>query len=268
MAKKPKDFLADFKLQKALDGYKGKFALGDKLHMFNCMYKVINSQDTGYTMLEDEKNSRFAIPTPQLHLLMKKGTCKNYGAINLEKALSGNGPHYRSGPPKYPANSPSGGAKPSGGTGTPGLKGEPVGTVHTGNDGEQYKKIADNPSQWVHIGKGTMHSDPGSQPHDDLVHPEDQAKLANVRTTLLSRTKPACHEKLKSLIMDWVESLQKHKALQAAHNTNDVDSKGKKLPRTGVARSTIENVAAHKDKAERIKKQIIDLAHENRIKKD
>ena len=258
MAKKTKQFIENFRLQKALDGYKASLALTDKLHMFNSLYKVIKSQDEGYTILEDEKNTRFAIPTPKLYLLMKKGICKNYGAINLEKG-------FLTRPPSYKPNAPGAAAAPSGEG--PGRKGEPVGTVKVNSKGEQMKKVSDNPSKWVHVANGTMHTHPDSDPHEDLVHPEDQKALSDLRSGLLSKTKPEVHEKLNSLMMDWVGALQKHRNLLTAHNTNDVDDKGRKLPRTGIPRSTIEQVNSHKDKADRIKKQMIKLAVENRIKK-
>lgn len=208
-----KTFLENFKISKALKGFEAKLSYGDKLQMFNCMHKVISFDLNGFTILEDEKKSRFAIPTPKVLLLMKSGLAKNYGAIVLTKSV--NAPASRG---------------TSSGDGKPGPKGEPVGTMKQGGDGEWYKKISMAPSQWVHVGKGTAHVAPGSDAMHPLTNKEDQKKFLAIRELIRSNTPSSEHNKLEQKAMAWANALHQYKNKFSYHTSGEVDAKGNKLP--------------------------------------
>ena len=253
---KSKEFLENYKLKKAVGDFKPSLNYGDKLNMFSCMYKVVSHKDEGYTILEDEKNSRVAIPSSKLALLMKTGLVKNYGMLNLAKGFVNiGGSSAKVGVTPRSVNASLAETPNPGGRGP---KGEPVGTVKTGSDGQSYKKVSDHPSKWVHVGKGTSHAAPGAQEDNPLSHEEDQKKFLQIRSVITSKTPAAEHEKLTKLAMDWVSQLHKFKNLKSMHNAGDVDQKGNKLPKSGITANAFKNVMDEKDKADRMKKQLID----------
>lgn len=258
-----KDFLQKFKIQKALDGYRVKLCYGDKLHMFNSLYKVVKFDDKGYTMLEDDKNGRFALPSDKLMLMMKKGLVKNFGLITLVKAQI-SGPSRKIGVTPKAANSAYSGG---GGSGKPGPQGEPVGTTKQGSDGEWYKKTQDHPSKWVHVGKGTSHVSPGSEAQHPLADADTHQKFSEIRSAIKQHAHPEDHDKLIKLAESYVEEQSKYKNKLAYHNSGDVDEKtGSKLPKTGVPQSAMNDAYAHHDKAIEIKKKLLDLVKESRAK--
>lgn len=259
-----KDFLEKFKIKKALDGFRVQLNYGDKLHMFNCLYKVVKFDDKGYTMLEDDRNSRFALPSDKLMLMMKKGLIKNFGLLNLNKAQQISGPSRKIGvTPKAVNQAYSGKGE---GSGKPGPQGEPVGTTKQGADGEWYKKVQDHPSMWVHVGKGTSHVSPGSEASNPLADADTQHKFSQIRAAIKQHAHPEDHDKLIKLAENFVEEQSKFKNKLASHNAGDIDQKGNKLPKTGVARSAMQDAYAHQDKAIEIKKKLIDLIKESRKK--
>ncbi len=252
---KSKEFIDNFKIEKALGDYSQPLAYADKLSMNNCVYKVLKS-DKQYTLLQDDKNLKFAIPTNKLQLMLKKGYAQNLGVLNFVKAFK----RQLSGPSAKVGVSPSA-LKQAAVAKTPssaGTRGEPVGTVHTGADGHQYKKVSANPAKWVHVGEGTSHDKPGEEAHHALSNPKDMDMFHNMLGSIHAKTHPEDHDKLKKLAMEWVEATHKFKNMRAAHSAQEIDDKGKPMQRTGLASSTMNNVFAQQDRALEKRKKLRD----------
>lgn len=260
-----KAFLENFRIQKALNGYSPKINYGDKLQMFNCLHKVIAMEPKGYTILEDEKNNRFSVPSQKLMLMMKKGLVKNYGSIVIEKAQI-SGPSRKIGVTPKAINASY--AKPgAGGDGKPGPKGEPVGTMKQGGDGEWYKKVSMAPAQWIHVGKGSSHAAPGAEASHPLNNKEDQKKFLQIRELIKTNTHEADHKKLETMAMSWADQLAKYKNKMAYHNTSEVDSKGSKLP-PNIPAHAMEEIHKEHDKAVELKTKLIEAIQASKKKKD
>lgn len=225
---KSKDFIQDFKLTKALGNYDAAVYYGDKLHMFNCVYKVASFDKKGYTVLEDEKNSKFAIPSKKLLLLMKKGLVYNSGPVNFSKSMPGGNPQ---GPTK----------------GQP--KGEPVGTVKQGKDGQWYQKISSAPSKWAHVKHGTTHPAPGEDKHHAFHDPKVMAEFSKI---LIEAEKKGIHpedkETAKKKLMELYE--EKHKLLNLRHTLTmkDMDEKGEQANVPGLSSQKADNLMEQHDK--------------------
>lgn len=258
-----KAFLEKFKLKKAVGDFKPSLNYGDKLHLFNCLYKVVSMNEDGYTYLEDEKKSRIAISSDKLKLLMMKGMARNYGAINLEKAQIG-GASRKIGVMPKAVNA----SMKQTGSGKPGPQGEPVGTTRQGADGEWYKKVSMAPAQWIHVGRGTSHVTPGSEASHPLTHKEDQEKFLKLRSTIRENAHPDDHHKLETMAMDWANQLYTYKNKLAYHNAGEVDEKsGTKLPRMGITPSNMDEVYKDHNKAIDLKKKLIDAIKESKLRK-
>lgn len=260
-----KNFVENFKIQKALGDFRTRISYGDKIHMFNCLYKVVRFDEKGYTMLEDEKRSRFALPSNKLMLMMKKGLATNHGLIDLSKAQI-SGPSRKVGVTPRAVESAYSGAGE--GSGKPGPQGEPVGTTKQGADGQWYKKVSSAPAQWVHVGKGTAHSTPGAEELHPLSHPEDQKKFMQIREIIKNHAHSEDHQVLDEKAMAWAKQMHKYKTKLAYHNAGDVDSKtGKKLPKTGIPDSTMKEIYAEHDKAISLKKELINAIRRSKEKR-
>lgn len=258
-------------LEKALGGYRPDFRYGERLEMYNHIYKILNSQDKGYTMLEDEKNSKIAYPTNKLRLLMKNNLCRSLGVINtitssqpessVQKAVQIGGPSGKVGVTpkatnaamsKTPSNQP---------------QGEPVGTVKNGKDGDTYKKTSSNPAVWVRVSTGTVHHEPGGDEQDPRsVSHEARQQFQQMMSKIESKVQPGDRSKIQGKAEEWVKENAKFKHMQAAHNINEVDERGSKLPKTGLPESTMNKVHSQGDKARKIRQELIDMVKESHMK--
>lgn len=212
---------------------------GDKLMMFSCVYKVISSQDKGYTILEDERNNKVAFVTDRLKDLMKKGIASSVGPVNLFKA------------------------QPSGKPRTPG--GEPIGTIHQGAKGS-YKKVSMNPPMWVHVTEGTHHSSPDKEKEHPLSHPEDEKAYNAISAKITSHAHPEDHEKLKKLVLDYIESKKKFQALRTASSGTEANKKGEKVG-FGVASGTVNRINNIRDEVHKKHMGLLTALKESRAKK-
>jgi len=241
----PKLFALNKALAKSLDRYKPKLNYGERLEMFNNVYKVLSSQDDGYTFVEDEKNSKLAYPTNKLRLMMKAGVCKNLGTLNMAKAQI-SGPSAKVGV-THAATNAAYAKQGAGASAKP--RGQPVGTVKTGQDGQQYKKTQMSPAVWVRVSEGTTHAEPGGEEQNPRQSPKLQAKFDKLMTGVESKVHPQDRQKIHSMAEDWLKEKSKFYHMQAAHNAGEVDDKGQRLPRTGIPSSTSSKIFAQGDKA-------------------
>jgi hypothetical protein len=260
----PKVFALNQKLEKALEGFKPALNYGERLEMFNHVYKVISCQDKGYTIVEDERKSRIAYPTNSIRMMLKKGTCKNLGCLNIEKAQI-SGPGSKVGVTRAAANAAY--SKQPGKSSSGQLKGQPVGTVTSGKDGAQYKKIQANPAIWVRVGEGTVHHEPGAEAHDPRqTSPKLQSEFQRVITHVESKVHPDDRAKIHKMAEDWLHEKAKFYHMQHAHNTQEVDESGKPAQRTGVARSTMDKVFTQGDKARKMFHDLIEAVKKSHKK--
>ena len=267
----PKVFAKNQILEKALGGFRPMFKYGERLQMYNNLYKVLSCQDKGYTILEDEKNSKLAFPTNKLRLLMKKNICQSVGTIVLKSELSAQslskatqigGPSRKIGVTPKATNEAY--AK-QGGSAQP--RGEPVGTVKVGKDGDTYKKTSANPAVWVRVSTGTVHHEAGGEEQDPMsVSHSSRQQFHSMMSKISSKVHPEDREKVQSKAEEWVKENSKFKHMQAAHNVNEVDEKGQKFPKIGLPASTMNNVFAQGDKARRVRQQLIDLIKDSHLK--
>lgn len=272
---KAKVFALNQMLEKSLGGYRPTLRYGERIQMYNHLYKVLNFQDKGYTILEDEKQSKLAFPTNKLRLLMKKGICISVGSVNaiasptsevmdVAKAvqLRGAGPKVGV---SHKATNAAYAKQPSGGSNQ--QRGEPVGTVKNGADGETYKKTQANPSVWVRVASGSVHHEPGGEEQDPMsVSPETQQQFHSMMAKIDSKVHPDDRAKIQKKAEEWVKENAKFKHMTAAHNTNEVDQKGQSLPKTGIASSTMSKVHGQGDKARQVRQELIDMIKESHLK--
>jgi hypothetical protein len=260
----PKDFLENFKLKKAIGNYKASLNYGDKLSAFNCLYKIVSSSESGYTILEDEKNSRVAIPTLKLSYLMKKGVITNLGAVNFAKAIP-------------TASRPAGvSPKPQKGVINDKPRGEPVGTRRQGSDGHWYMKVQEQPSKWIHVGEGTpgsgqgtVHDSPNAPAKDlmDNIHPKDHEHYEKMRSRITAEAHPDDHENLLKVADTWIKHIIIGKNLKTAHHMSIDPDTGKPLKSSGISGSAVQALNVHHDKGEQIKKKLINAIVASRMKK-
>lgn len=271
-----KVFAKNKALEKSLGDFRPTFRYGEKLQMYNNIYKVLHFQDNGYTILEDEKNSKLAFPTNKLRSLMKKNLCQSLGAVNvvkseepksdLTKATQLSGPSRKFGVTHASTNAAYA-KQPKGATADPNQRGEPVGTVRPGKDGDNYKKISANPSVWVRISSGTVHHEAGGEEQDPMsVSHETRQQFHSMMSKVDSKVHPQDREKIHSKAQDWIKENAKFKHMQNAHNVNEVDSKGNKLPKTGIPSSTLNTVNAQGDKARKVRQELIDMIKDSHTK--
>lgn len=265
-------------LEKVLDGYRPTFRYGERLQMYNNLYKVVGFQDKGFTILEDEKNGKIAFPTNKLRMLMKNGTCGSLGVVNtlslsqasapIEKAVNIGGPSNKVGVTSRAANAAY--AKPSGSgaggsAGQP--RGEPVGTVRNGSDGDTYKKISANPSVWVRVKTGSVHHEAGGEEQDPMsISHEARQQFHGMMSKIESKVHPQDREKIHQKAQEWVKENAKFKHMQAAHNVNEVDDKGAKMPKKGLPSATMSGVFSQGDKARKVRQELIEMVKESHRK--
>jgi len=234
-----KDFIKNRLLKKTMEQ---GFALcyGDKISMFKCSYKVASFNSSGYTILEDEKNNKIALPSEKLKSFLEKGIATSSGPINLYKALSTTGK-----------------------TRTPG--GEPIGTIHTGAKG-QYKKVSMNPPMWVHVHEGSAHRSPDSEEDHPLSHPEDEKAFSAISAKITTHAHPEDQEKLKKLVTDYIATKKKFKSLQSAHNTAETGPKGEKIS-VGISSGTVNKLNQIREEAHKKHAELLTAMKESRIRK-
>jgi len=273
-----KIFVQNQILEKALDGYRPDFRWGERLQMYNHIYKVVAFQDNGYTFLEDEKNTKFAYPTNKLRLLMKKNICRSLGMLNTVSAADGgesaidvskaqiSGPGSKVGVTPKAVNATYA-KNPSGPVRDQHDRGQPVGTVKNGKDGDTYKKISSNPAVWVRVSTGSVHHDPHGDEQDPMsVSHEARQQFQRMMSGIESKVHPEDREKVQKKAEEWVKENAKFKHMQTAHNTNEVDQKGRPLPKQGIQSSTMSNVYAQGDKARKVRQELIDMVKESHLK--
>lgn len=270
----PKVFALNQSLEKSLGGYRPHLRYGERIQMYNHLYKVLSFQDKGYTILEDEKNSKLAFPTNKLRMLMKKGVCISVGSVNALVAPPSpiaqdvtkaqiSGPGSKVGVSHKATNAAY--AKQPTGSNQP--RGEPVGTVKNGADGDTYKKTSANPSVWVRVSTGTVHHEAGGEEQDPMsVSHESRQQFQSMMSKIDSKVHPDDREKVQKKAEEWVKENAKFKHMQAAHNTNEVDHKGQSLPKTGIASSTMDKVYAQGDKARKVRQELIDMVKDSHLK--
>lgn len=272
---KAKVFAKNQVLEKALGSYRPTFRYGERLQMYNHVYKVLTFQDKGYTFLEDEKNSKIAYPTNKLRMLMKNNHCRSLGVINTLTSMEPqqsqvskaqiSGPGSKVGVTPRTANAAHANSPSSSSSGQG--RGEPVGTVRNGKDGDTYKKTSANPSVWVRVASGTVHHDAGGDEQDPMsVSHEARQQFQKMMAHVESKVHPEDRQKVQKKAEEWVKENAKFKHLQAAHNTNEVDQSGKPLPKQGIPTSTMNNVYAQGDKARKIRQELIDMVKESHLK--
>lgn len=251
-------------MAKSLGAYKPMLSHGDKLHMYNNVYKVLQCQDNGWTMLEDEKNLKLALPTNKIRMLMKKNLCRSLGAVNQEVSKAQlSGPSAKVGVTPKATNR----AYADSSHGTPQAKGQPVGTVKVGGDGETYKKISADPAVWVKVATGSQHSDAGGDEQSPMsTSHETREEFQSMMSKIDSKVHPQDRKKIQDKAQEWLTETAKFKNMQAAHNTNEVDEKGAKLPKTGLSSSAMSKVFSQGDKARKVRQELIDMIKESRTR--
>lgn len=240
---KPSDFAKNHKINKALGKSDIMIGEGDRLAMGPCIYKVVSPAGAEQTMLEDERGLRFAIPSNKVKFLIKKGMARKYFKedYGIYKAKGAGMPSQPSG---------MGGGKP---------RGLPVGTMKQDHNGNWRKKISDNPPTWVHMSDGTAHPHhEGDSSHHTLLHDESRRQAVRVHMKIMRHAHPDDHEGLKQKFKKYVDELSAFKNLVKAHNTQEVDDKGKKLPRAAIPKSLQDSVYARQEKAEKHLKEFVD----------
>ena len=263
---KVKTFLDNFKLEKALGDYDCHLNYGDKIHMFNNFYKVASFNKSGYTMLEDDKNQKFAIPSKKLMLMMKNELAKNYGAINIQKSEAPTGKLVgNTGKPKQGS---TGASKDGGSTSSSSQqRGAPVGTTKQGKDGQWYKKTSANPSIWVHVHNGNSKKDsPDGEDVHHLHDPKDVEIQHKMLNTIESGTHPSDHKELKEKLDKFIEQRAKFKNMQSVHSVGDVDETTGKKYKQAAPSATVNKVNAEGEKARKMFKEIVDLVKESHKK--
>lgn len=262
---KTKEFLDNFKLEKALNGYECHLNYGDKVHMFNNFYKVVSFNKSGYTMMEDNKDQRFAIPSKKLMLLMKKNLAKNYGSIVVQKAEA-----PTSGSPKIGGSSPQAGKGTSGAAPTTGSgqqRGQPVGTTKQAKDGQWYKKISANPSVWAHVQNGNAKKDsPDGEDVHHLHDPKDVETHHKMLNVIEQKTSPSDHKELKDKLDEFIKQRAKFKNMQAVHSVGDVDDDTGKRYKQAPKVDVVERVNREGEKARKMFQGILDLVKESHKK--
>lgn len=276
---KVKLFIQNQILEKALGSYRPSFRYGERLQMYNHVYKVITFQDKGYTFLEDEKNSKIAYPTNKLRMLMKQNLCRSLGVVNtlmtdsveegvdVKKAQQISGAGSKVGVTPKAINetySKQSGASPK----APGQpRGEAVGTVKQGADGQTYKKTSASPAVWVRVASGTVHHEAGGPEHDPMsVSQEVRDKFHKMSSHLDQIVSPEDRPKIQKKMEEWFQENSKFKHMQAAHNTQEVDSSGKKQPRQAIAPGVMRGVHAQGDKARRVRQELLVMVKESHKK--
>lgn len=275
---KAKTFVRNHLLKKALNGYCPNFRYGERLQMYKNIYKVLHSQDKGFTLLEDEKNSKIAFPTNKLRMLMKRNLCSNLGMLNtiscddaqpaiqpdVAKATRLSGPSAKVGVSPKAVNAAY--AKQSSSSSIK-QRGEPVGTVRNGADGDTYKKISANPSVWVRVSTGTVHHDAGGEEQHPLsVSQQSQQTFHSMMSKIDPKVHPEDRERIQKKVEEWIKENAKVKHMQAAHNTNEVDHTGQSLPKTGIPEATMNRVSTQSDKARKVRQELIDMIKESHRK--
>ena len=97
-----------------------------------------------------------------------------------------------------------------------------------GADGSSYKKVSDNPSQWVKVSVGSVHSSPGGEEEHVLSQHEFQAVHKKVLGAILSDTPKEAHPKLEKMLNEWLSSKKKAAFYKKEVNTSEVGEGGKK----------------------------------------
>ena len=197
-----KNFIKEFKIEKALGDLRPVIEKGDKLSMFGCSYSVLEANNS-HVMLEDESGTKLALPSNKMQLLLKSGHITKTGSL-IRKAL------------------PQGGNSGS-------IGGMPVGTTRPDPKGGFRKKISMNPSVWVHLTNGTVHPDHQSDTkHEHLIHPEEVTQYNRVMDKV-KQAKPEDQEKLKKIFHDYIKDVRAFKSLQHANSIPETDEKGNKM---------------------------------------
>lgn len=146
-------------------------------------------------------------------------------------------------------------------------RGQPVGTVKNGKEGDTYKKISSNPAVWVRVSTGTVHHDAGGEEQDPMsVSHEARQQFQKMMSNVESKIHPGDREKVQKKAEEWVKENAKFKHMQVAHNTNEVDQNGKPIPKQGIPSSTMNNVYAQGDKARRVRQELIDMVKQSHLK--
>jgi len=245
---------------------------GDKLRVYNNVYKICASNEQ-YTILQDDKNIKFALPTAKIADLIKKGIINNEGAVSFMKALKVGSQLSESSQRVgvTPKTVNQGMAKLPKTDGNEQNKGVPVGTIRQGADGQEYKKISANPSIWVHVTSGTAHHGPGEEEIGGVspFHPNSTENMKiyhKAVNKVVLNTHPDDHEKLKKMIKDYIETRVKLKNLSQVYSTPHLDSSGKQQQRK-IDQKTFNQVKKVRDDAHTALEKLSLAVKESRLKK-
>lgn len=237
--KRKKEIINNLRIEKALGNYRPIIEKGNKLAMFQCVYKVLNQRGP-QVLLEDENGVKIALPRNKLELLLKKGH------ISILDDYT-----YKAMPQK---STPMGG-----------VRGEPVGTVHRHTDGFDYKKIGMSPAVWVKVGHGTLHKDAGGEAHNhrDLISKDSIAGMAKIHSTITREAHPEDHESLKGVLDDWTRAKVDFNHAALERNTPDLDKNGRVMQRSSAFPASADHVFKHADTVEQHKTKLINSLKES-----
>lgn len=236
----PNDFAKKHKINKAIEKSDIMIGEGDSLAMGKCMYKVLSPKGASQTILEDERGLKVAIPSNKIKLLVKAGIARRYfnDGFDIYKAKSVG---MQSSPPNMAKQ-----------------KGVPVGTMRQDRDGHWRKKVSDNPPTWVHMASGTAHPNAeGSEQHHSLLHDESRRQAVRVHMKIMRHADEKDQENLKKKFKEYINELSAFKNLVRAHNMQELDEKGKRLPKAVIPKSTQDSIYAKQEKAEKLLKEFM-----------
>lgn len=243
--KNSKKFIEELRLAKAKMAQRAPLIYGEKVNMFGNSYKVCKCDENGYTILEDDKNYKFAIPTQKLAKLLKKGLAHNAGAVNFVKSFKD-------------------GLKKAQQAKLEGFKGAPVGTVSQGAGGEVYKKVSMQPAKWVHLRHGTTHDHPEAESGGHFEHGADQQAYIKLRSKFKLNTDPKDHPEIEKKLDEWVKQKYKIKNLKDAYNSPELDEKGNKISaKKNLTQAQFRRMGLEQEKADLMHKRLLELVKES-----
>jgi len=218
-------FVKSFKMLKSRPILKGH-----KLTMYGTQYDVMDTNDK-LTLLKDPQGNPCAYPTKKLNDILRKECMKS-----LAKAEN---------PTATPAQSSKGGSPD-------------VGKMHAGmirvdkvdSKGRKYH-------YWVHAETGMKHDDHSSKnPSGDQIDHASQQLHSKVLTTINMHASAGDHEKLKSMLDDWVHAKASYHNLKEAQNQM-IKENGGKIP-TSVMDKLATMQSNHEKKYKALKQALVD----------
>lgn len=175
-----RQFVKEFLLNKSVKNFPYEPDKGDLLSMFDNLYEVISTRGGKQTLLKDNKNLTFAIPTNKLKLLLK-----NEHARRMYKST--NGEQVSTVAPLY--------------------------TVHNNR-----MKVQMDPPKWVDVNEGRSYDAADSEhSHHDLHHEADLANAEKFHRTIATRAHQDDHDKLRKLVTKFIGSQRSFRNLRDVH---------------------------------------------------